>query len=466
VRRATPTTLLLVLLLAAAPTRAAECGGSTPCACGDTLTGEAVLREDLGPCAGNGLVLNGDAILDCRGHTIRGAGRPLEPRRVEADGSERGGRTSGTFGVTLDRTRGAVVRNCKVTGFTYGVEFSGARDSRLVGSEVWKNGDVGARVGYGVHVSRSQGNSIENCVVRESADEGIHIGSGSDRNVVVGNEAYDNSRENYYVLSAAGNRLLRNRGRGAVSANLYMKHATDTVVEGNQFEGRPVVVRGRSARNVFADNLLGGGIKFEPYGDREPEAPTANVIRAGRIRGATTPCVELVEARQNRVEAPKLEGCAGIVARARGRTENDLVGVEFTKIRLDLSGGAALRLLAPLRVEVLGSAGGVVPRAKVEVRDRRGQAVATATSDATGVAMLEVPTHLVNAAGLVPLGPGQLVGRADGYAPGRLALAEPLPTRATLRLPAVGVVPPMPPPPRERRPPPRRKSPPRPTSVP
>ena len=466
-RRATRNTLLLLAL--AVPTAravAAECGGSIPCGCGDTVTGHAVLREDLGPCDANGLVLNGDAVLDCAGHWIRAAERPPEPRRTEPRPGEPS-RAAATFGVILDRTRGALVRNCKITGFSYGVEFSGARDSRLVGSEVWKNGDFKTNVGYGVHLSRSQGNTVETCTVHESADEGIHIGSGSDRNVVTGNEAYDNTRENYYVLSARGNRLVRNRGRGAVSANLYMKHAIETVVEGNQFESRPVVVRGRSVRNVFADNVLGGGVKLEAYGEAEAEVPTENVVRGGRILGSG-PCVELTGARQNRLEALRLEGCRGIVARARGAAVNDVVAFDVAGVRLDLSGGAVLRLLTPLRVEVRGPRGEAVPDARVEAVDRSGEVLATGRTDRTGVAALDVPMHSVNAAGLVPLPPPTLVATAEGVGSGRLALSDPPPPRPTVRLGTADASAPSAPSTKRgpTRPAPPKKSAPRPTSVP
>jgi parallel beta-helix repeat protein len=438
--------LLVVFVFApAAPAPAGECGGQTPCACGDTLSGHVKLDADLGPCEADGLVLRESAALDCAGHTIRGAGRPIGPDRAAA-----------TYGVILDGNRGAVVKNCKVTGFTYGIELSGARDSRVTGSEAWHNGDFNAHVGYGIHFSRAVGNTVESSTVRDSADEGIHIGGDSDRNVVVGNQSYDNFRENYYVLSARGNRLTKNRGRGRVSANLYMKHAVDTVVEGNRFEERPVVVRGRSTGNVFADNVLGGGVKFESYREGQTEdAPTGNVVRGGHILGRGS-CIEFIGADRNRVETPVLEGCSGIVARATRSTSNDLLGFDVAGVRLDLAGGATLRLLAAVTVRVETAKGAPVPNARVRFQERSDRDAETVSTDSTGTATIEIPTHVVSAGGLIPVAAPQLTAEADGYPSTRVTLPASLPGKTTVVLGAAAAATPAPAAKRGARPIPRR----------
>src|SRR5262245_1490800 len=287
----------LALLLLATTVDAGECGGPVPCGCGDTLTGVTRLRADLGPCERDGLVLRFGAVLDCGGHTISGDGsdrRDQPPRRGDDDRLP-------AFGIVLDGTTGAVVQDCKVTGFDYGIELSAARDSRVSGVEVFHNGDFQHRVGYGIHLSRSYGNTIERSLVRDSADEGIHIGSDSDRNTVARTRAHDNGRENFYILNARGNRLVGNHGWGLVSANLYMKNAVDNVIEDNRLGLLPGVVRGGSEGNVFAANLLGGGVKFQPLSDGKPASPSRNVIRGGRVEGDEA-CVELQEARDNRLE--------------------------------------------------------------------------------------------------------------------------------------------------------------------
>jgi parallel beta-helix repeat protein len=421
----------LGLLLLATTAGAGECGGPVPCSCGDTLTGATRLRANLGPCERDGLVLRFGAVLDCAGHTISGDGS--EGRK----GPPRGGGDNDrlpAFGIVLDGTTGAVVQDCKVTGFDYGIELSGARDSRVTGVEAFRNGDFHHRVGYGIHLSRSYGNTIERSLVHDSADEGIHIGTDSDRNTVARTRAHDNGRENFYILNARGNRLVGNHGWGDVSANLYMKNAVDNVIEDNRFEVRPVVVRGESEGNVFAANVLGGGLKFQPLGDSKPPAsPSRNVIRGGRVDGDEA-CVELQEARDNRLEEIQFGSCRGVVARSVEPSLNTIVGMDVARLRLNLLGGAILHLGSPVRVEVRGHGGKAVAGARIELRDTMGDTQEGPATDASGAARCIVPTHVVNALGLSELTPVVLSVRADKQGEGQVTITDPPPPKVTVTL--------------------------------
>ena len=420
---------LALTVLLAAPVRAGECGGPVPCDCGDTLTGATRLSRNLGPCEQDGLVLRFGAVLDCDGHTITGE---APTKREAAPRAQKDSVPS--FGIVLDNTTGALVQDCKVTGFDYGIELSNARDSRVTGVEVFHNGDFQHRVGYGIHLSRSYGNTIERSLVRDSADEGIHIGSDSDRNTVASNRAHDNGRENFYILNARGNRLIGNHGWGGVSANLYMKNAVDNVVEDNRFETRPVVVRGASQGNVFAANVLGGGIKFQPLGDDgKATSPSGNVVRGGKVAGDAA-CVELLDARDNRLEEVEFSGCQSVVARAVDTAANTFVGVDVSRVRLNLLGGAILNLGAPVRVEVRGRGGKPVAGAKIELRDVTGNVHPAPASDKTGAARCIVPTHVVNALGLSELTPVAVRVSADGNGDGRVVIEDPPPAKVTVTL--------------------------------
>jgi parallel beta-helix repeat protein len=385
------------------------------------VVGTARLTADLGPCDGDGLELHGRAVLDCDGHVLQGRPHTASPTDDKGD----------THGIVLDDTVGASVRHCRVTGFTYGIQLSGARDSEVVATESFRNGDFHTKVGYGIHLSHSQRNAIRDCKVHENADEGIHIGTDSDENTLSTNEAWDNGRENFYILSARANRLLHNQGRGTMSANLYVKHGLDNVIEGNRFAERPVVVRGRSRGNTFADNLFGGGLKLEAY-EEPQDAPSNNVVRGGRLVGAI--CLELTEARDNRIEEVSLDGCKGIAARAIRPATNHLLGIDVAGVRLDLAGGATLRLLTPVRVQARDAEGHAVAGAHIEVRDATGDAQPGPTTDAAGAARCLVPTHRINAAGLIPLTPVTLTLRADGFAESRTVLTDPLASTVTVTL--------------------------------
>jgi parallel beta-helix repeat protein len=382
-----------------------------------------MLSGDLGPCPENGLVVSGGAELDCGNHLVHGVGKP-------ADGS----RFPETTGILLRDAKGAVVRNCRVSGFRTGIELRDTQASTVVGATVFDNGDLQTRVGYGVHLNRSVQNTIRDSTIRANADEGIHVGLGSNDNVLLSNEAYDNGRENFYVLSAQGTQISKNSLGGKVSAALYMKHATLSRVDANQVKDRPVVIRGNSSGNVFVDNDLEGGLVVSSYLDkRETTRPTANLIRGGHISGSQA-CISFTETTGNRIEGVHITACRRIAAHSAGLTTNLFVGVSMERIRLDLSGGANLRLLGPVRVTVVDIDGAPVANAQLTMRDRVGETTDGIRTDALGIADLTVPTHLVNAGGLVALSPVAVQLRAEGFLPVDSVLDEPLPPNLTLTL--------------------------------
>jgi len=375
---------------------------------------------DLGPCPGDGLTLVGDAVLDCGAHVIRGPGQPLDRSEF----------TTGV-GIVLKRTDGAVVRNCGVTGFLKGIELREARRSTVERATVFDNGDQRKRVGYGIHLNRSTGNTVRHSAVRKSADEGIHIGSDSNDNTLVSNTLQDNGRENIYLLNVRGAKIHLNRVGGRVAAAMYMKHTSLSQIEGNHFGDRPVVVRGNASGNVFVDNEFDGGIVLRSFTDGT--APTANMIRGGRVAGRQV-CVAFSEAEGNTFETVDTTGCRRITAYSTRLTANVFVDMPLERITLDLSGGATFRLQWRVRVHVTGADGSPVPAADITLRDHAGETIDELHSDPSGTVGLTVPTHVVNAAALVSLTPAELRVSADGFEPTQRVLAEPFPTELTLTL--------------------------------
>jgi len=403
---------------------AATCGDAQPCQCGDVVEGRYRLRNDLGPCPADGLALRGGAVLDCAGHTIQGSADPHDGVTGEA-----------TVGIALKGTVGAVVRNCTITGFRTGVTFREAQRSTIMNSTIVRNGNFRSRVGYGIHLSRALENTVMECTVRGNADEGIHVGTGSDDNALISNEAYDNGRENFYVLSAQRTQIVSNRAGGKVAANLYLKHASGSRVADNRFDGRPVVVRGTASDNQLVGNAFGGGLAFRAYPDWSTEArPTRNLVRGGELGGA--PCLAFIAATDNRIEGVAVSKCTRMVARSQELTTNEIIGIPLERIPLDLSGGATMRLLVPLRVRVSGAGGTPIAAATLRLRRRTGDVIAAPATDSTGLAAFEVPTHVVSAGGLVTFTPIRMTVQADGYPPKDMELADPLPPAVTVDLAA------------------------------
>ena len=68
---------VLVSMMFSSVAFGANCGGSTPCNCGDTINESRVLNasDDLINCTGYGLTINTNNItIDCDGYNISGPG--------------------------------------------------------------------------------------------------------------------------------------------------------------------------------------------------------------------------------------------------------------------------------------------------------------------------------------------------------------------------------------------------------
>lgn len=414
-----------ILVLGSTPLEVpgAECGNLQPCGCGDVIRqGHYMLPADLGPCPEDGLTVTGSAEVDCGDHHIHGSGKPPD------------GTYPKTVGILLRQANGAAVRNCQVSNFRTGIELRDTRASTVAGVTVFGNGDFQVHVGYGIHFNRSAGNTLRDSAIRGNADEGVHVGSDSNDNTLLSNRAFDNGREDFYVLSARGTQIKNNRLGGKVSAALYMKHATLSHVEANQIKDRPVVVRGSSSGNVFVDNVLEGGLIVRSYVDKtRVTMPTANLFRGGQISSAQA-CISLTDTTGNRIENVRIVPCRRIEARSASITVNSFVGVSMERIRLDISGGATLRLFSPVRLSVVDAHAAPIGGVEVTMRDRTGEVSESAQTGTEGSLELMVPTHLVNAATLVALSPVVVELEADGYEPLAATIHDPPPAQLRLTL--------------------------------
>lgn len=277
------------------------CGGEVACACGDQVVGDAVLTEDLLGCGGNGLRLRVDATLDCDGHAITGSG----------DG----------WGITLDRTKGAEVRGCHVSGFRTGLRMRGG------GGNFVENNEFVGNSRYGVEFSRaSTGNIVDGNLILDSGDEGIHVGSGADWNVILRNDVRGSGDENIYLLDVRHVFVIANTLADSGGAAVYFKHAVDSALIWNSIEDRVVHIRGASTGNLIAVNfLVGAGYVLEAYEEKAKRervpagwsAPTDNRILGGTIEGAAT-CFRFAGASDNVVEGVRVDGCRASRASTRG----------------------------------------------------------------------------------------------------------------------------------------------------
>lgn len=288
-------TAIVVALAAPGTARAKDCGGDVACACGDTVRDAAVLADDLIGCT-SGLRVKSDVTLDCAGHALVGADHGAQE------------------GIIVDGT-GVTVQNCTVSGFRSGIRLRGG------GGSVVSGNDVVGNTHYGIELAvATTGNQIVDNLVADSGDEGIHVGSHADDNVIAGNDIRDSKRENLYLLEVVGCTVRDNRISGAGDAALYVKHSKQNVVVDNAISDRPVQLRGDAQGNVFVGNdLSGAGFIFQAYKDAKLgwKGPVQNEVHAGSIAGVKT-CFHFEGAAHNTVSGVHVDGCKAMAASKTG----------------------------------------------------------------------------------------------------------------------------------------------------
>ena len=213
--------------------------------CGDVITKNTTLTANIGPCAGNGIIIGADNItLNLNGHTVAGTGS-------RADGTG-GIRLPNRKGVTVTGRPGSSGIRATVSGFAAGVVVNGGSGNTIENLNVRDNfGPDGyddnfqpvALLGDGIVLFKSASNQIINNVVSNNgAYDGIGIfGLGSNSNLIQGN---------------------------TVDANVgipYIRNANGTGILINHFYDQPIgtneTISGNSViANTVRGNLWGSGI--------------------------------------------------------------------------------------------------------------------------------------------------------------------------------------------------------------
>lgn len=280
-------TCLLSVALTPSQLPAKDCGGDVECECGDIVQGHAVLRANLGVCKETGLFVANGSLLDCDHHTITGRGQEA--------------------GVLFDNANGAEVHNCSITNFQIGVRVKGGQGNAIVGNEILDSEK------YGIDLAvAAAGVRIESNTIRDSGDEGIHVGTGASDNVILGNQFVHSTEENVYLLEASGTRVIGNVMVDAGGAGIFIKHSTNSYVADNIVFDNPIQARGGSRDNVLEDNALrgfGSGYVFEALWENDTLTyPHSNQVTAGTVFNAEK-CVELKGAYDNLVQGLTVGDC-------------------------------------------------------------------------------------------------------------------------------------------------------------
>ena len=219
--------------------------------CGDTITTDLTLTADLKKCAGNGLLVIGDAItLDLGGHTIRGSGTGVGITvtgthiRIE-NGTVRGFQE----GVHLSFIHGlddsyTVVSGMTVTNNGIGIlpwvpggsiEYSkvsaNAGDGiALRGGLLWtiKDSEISNNGGDGISLRTSGGATIERNSVTGNAGVGIHLVEFADQTAITDNLVARNHGVGIFVIDSTS-QILRNTARNNGDTGILISEGADAI---------------------------------------------------------------------------------------------------------------------------------------------------------------------------------------------------------------------------------------------
>lgn len=279
---------------------------SPPCL---VVTADTTLTGDVGPCAGNGIVIAADDVtLDLAGFKVLGDNREMEQA-----------------GILFDGVSGATVRNGTVTGFDAGVSIESGSGNTVTGLTVQGNVNdmieaidprsivvnrqtgptpeqrvqirrVTCDYGDGITTLDSSDNVITgNRVVENGPYSGISLVGDSNRNKVSANEVHDNDLLNNGVVDAAGRPVFVLDERDAALNGRHVPAGTAGAVRppsmcGATEIGTPGMGRGRQVQSI--------GIRVEGPG-ADNNVVDANVVTKGGLAGISFHSYVLIPAAPN-----------------------------------------------------------------------------------------------------------------------------------------------------------------------
>jgi hypothetical protein len=252
-RRVSLVTVLGALALASCFVPATSALAAAPAACGDVITSDQTLVNDLINCPGDGLVVAASGVtIDLNGHTVSGlgAGSGISTRLVAETPSD------------------VTIKNGVVRGFEIGIYTAGGDDIVLSRLTVRENG-TGIRLDSGTRalVSRNQvinnendgllsgipgGNSIRDNSFVGNGRNGLVVAEDSGR-IVDGNFASHNGSSGILVVDSVtpvtNNTLLHNGAYGLQMSeriSSFWQHyvVADNVADRNGLGGIYVVCQG------------------------------------------------------------------------------------------------------------------------------------------------------------------------------------------------------------------------------
>jgi parallel beta-helix repeat protein len=231
--------------------RSADLAGSTL-----LVTSDTILRDDH---QGSVEVEADDVTLDCAGHTISGPGTRAEDEY-------------GFIGILLDGRTSVTVKNCRVSGFDYGILLTARLGSGSDGNRVIDNVAFGNRLDA-IRVNESEHNVLTGNIASSNGQHGFAFEGNS--NIVTRNQAFDNEFDGFAV--GGGRRDIvfsanisngNQKGFGIVGTGhtLLRNTAANNEDTGFAISGNSISVRqNRAVHNGVQGFSLGRGFRHNAF---------------------------------------------------------------------------------------------------------------------------------------------------------------------------------------------------------
>jgi parallel beta-helix repeat protein len=240
--------------------------------CGETITADTALANDLVDCPNNGIVVGADNItVDLNGHTVDGDGVQFKPcaRRDFCD-----------VGVLNDGHDGVTVTNGSTSEFAIGVFIGKARHNRVLCMSSSRN------VLFGFVVAESARSLVrDSSGDRNLAPDGDGLGLfGSHRIRVVGN-SFRHNPLGIHVEDSTHNLIKRNRVSRNAGFGIFMQGNRNQVRRNTCKRNAACILVGPGNRNVIARNHASGGLEGIAVEEGRDNLVSRNVVIGARRVG-------------------------------------------------------------------------------------------------------------------------------------------------------------------------------------
>jgi uncharacterized repeat protein (TIGR01451 family) len=229
--------------------------------CGQVVTENTVLRRDVGPCRGNGLIIGADGItLDLGGHRVFGFPGPSDPDCSTLPPDALCGNEAG---IRLPRRSNVRIQNGTVSDFDAGIAIFGGGSNTVTNMMVRDNigpaNPFDALLGDGILVLGSTNNRIiNNTITHNGIFDGIGVlEAAADDNTIQGNTIEDTVGE-----GASGQGIVVNAFDGSFDGGtISATRIFGNVIRRNGFHGISNVngVLSRIESNTVTNNGLANG---------------------------------------------------------------------------------------------------------------------------------------------------------------------------------------------------------------